>query len=375
MQPPTAPPRNTLTEAAVVALIQDAPAVQVYAGCELVDQALNVVADISDDLVGGSVSRSGLANLHGTAELTVSAELDWGQAILRPYLVMYDDVTTARFNLGAYYTSTPKRNVVQAPRAFDVQGYDILHGLADPVGDAYAVAAGTSYLAAVEAILTARGYTGYLIDQSSVASVLPSARVWPLDERITWLTVVNDLLASIGYWGIWSDWDGRLRCEAYQSPLIRPVEWVYTGYGTSSMLGPERIRERDYFEAPNRWVAVRSNQIEGAAPVQGNGVYTFVNQTSGDASVDARGGRVITRILQLDVADHAALVAAAQISIDADMRLPDTITCSTWPNPLHWHFDRLLIDDPELGPPVDVTATKWTLPLNGSDQQHEWNCI
>jgi len=374
MQLPTAPPRELLTEAAVVALIRDAPAVEFAAGLELLDTNLNVVDDVTDDFGGGSVARNAYATLHGTASLGVARTLDWGRAIVRPYMTMTDGTTTARFNLGAYVTSTPKRVIGEEPAMHAVAGYDILHSLSTTVGEAYAVDAGVGYLAAVATILTDRGLTGYIIDQSAAASVLPSARVWPLDQETTWLNIVNDLLGAIAYQGIWSDWDGRARLHRYLSPIARTPEWYYDVAPLTSMLDSLRTVERDFFDAPNRWIAVRSNNIDGPAPVEGDGIFTYVNSFVGDTSVEARG-RIISKVVPLEAADHAALVAAAQITIDADMRIPTKLTHATFPNPLHWHFDRLVLADPELGPAADVLSTQWTLPLNGANQTHEWTLL
>ena len=374
MQLPTAPPRESLTEAAVVGLIRDAPAVEMAAGLELLDADLHVIDDVTDDFGGGSVARNGYATLHGTAQLGVARTLDWGRAIVRPYMSMTDATTTARFNLGAYVTSTPKRVIGQSPPMHAVAGYDILHTLATPAGEAYAVDAGVGYLAAVETILTNRGYVGYVIDQSAAASMLPSSRVWPLDQGTTWLNIVNDLLGAVAYQGIWSDWDGRLRVQRYLSPIARAPEWYYDVDPVRSMLDSLRTVERDFFEAPNRWVAVRANNIDGPAPVEGDGIFTYVNQFVGDTSVEARG-RIISKVVPLEAADHAALVAAAQITIDADMRIPTKLSHATFPNPLHWHFDRLVLTDAELGPAADVLSTQWTLPLNGANQTHEWTVL
>lgn len=372
MQPPNAPPRDALTVAQVTALIRDAPALRISAGCELLALDLTVLDDLTDVLAGGEVTRESYATLHGSAKLLIEGSLDWGSAIVRPYMTIRSATTSARFNLGAYYTSTPTTNLAESPIIHDVQAYDILDGLNSPVGEAYAVDAGVGYLATVEVILRDQGYTQFVIDQSSTAAVLPSARVWPMDEATTWLTVINDLLGSIGYAGIWSDWDGRLRVHPYASPAQRAAEWTYDADVATSMLTPQRSIERDFYRAPNRWVFYRSNAVDGPAPVEGNGIYTYVNQTEGPTSVDARGGRVITKPVPLDVADQAALVAAARITIDADLRQKTTLRLGTAPNPLHWHFDRVRVDDAAIGRATEVLAPTWTLPLDGEDMTHEW---
>lgn len=375
MQPLTAVPRDELTAEQVVTLIQDAPGIIIGRGCELVDMNLALIEDISPDFAGGSVSRQSYATLHGTANLEISRDLDWGTAIVRPYMTMSDGATSARFNLGAYFTSVPRHDVGESVPTYAVEGYDILLALDDPVGEAYAVDAGTPVIIAVEDIMAQQGYTQHVIDRSAAALVLPSAMVWPFDEKTTWLTIVNDLLATIGYAGVWSDWDGRLRCQPYQSPSQRRPEWQYSADPYTSMLTPHRSIERDFFKAPNRWVFYRQNNTDGAPPTEGNGLYTYVNEREGDTSVEARGGRVITRPVGVDAADHASLVATATRIIDNDLRIKTSIPAGTAPNPLHWHFDRLELADPALGPIADVLDTAWTLPLDGGDMTHEWTVL
>lgn len=375
MQNATDPPRQALTVAQVVGLIRDAEGIEVAAGCELIDDDLNVLADLTDDFDGGSVSRNSYATLHGTASLAIARELDWAQAIVRPYYTMSDGLITARFNLGAYFTSVPKRTTLSDPVTYAIDGFDILHGLNSPVGEAYAVDAGVTYLGAVQGILTEQGYTNVLIDQTAAASVLPAPRVWPIDDKTRWLSIINDLLSAIGYQGMWSDWDGRLRAQAYQSPMARLSEWTYDTDPLTSIMDPDRVYTRDYFDSPNRWVFVRNNNIDAAAPVEGNGIFSYVNQFTGDTSVLARGGRVTTKVTFVEAADHAALVRAGQVTIDADITVKQSVSLATAPNPMHWHFDRLTVNDAAMGQSLDALSTQWTLPLDGSNMKHEWTVL
>lgn len=377
MQPITAAPRNALTAAQVTALIRDAPATSMGFGCEIVDRALNVVRDITTSTRAGSVSRTSYADLHGAATLAIAEELDWGAVLLRPYVTVRSPTTLARFNMGAYWTSTPKTSYGRNPLVHEVDGIDVLDALRSPVGESYSVAVGAGYLASVESVLVALGFPAgaYVIDQTRASAVLPSARTWLLDEGTTWLGIVNDLLGSIGYAGVWSDWDGRLRIQQYTSPSARAAEWVYDTLPETSMLSPVRTVERDMYSAPNRWVFYRSNNVEGAAPVEGNGVWTYINETTGPTSVEGRNGRVFTKVTGLDVADQDALVAAGQRAIDADMRTTAKVELSTWPNPLHWHFDVVELQDPEIGPTSKALVTKWTLPFDGKPMSQEWSIL
>lgn len=377
MQDLTAPPRNALTAAQVTALIQDSPSPTIGRGLELLDNNLNVVEDISVDLRGGSVSRASYATLHGTCSLGVSRVLDWGRAIVRPYMTITDGIVLARFNLGAYFTSTPRQNAAPSPPTHEVAGYDILDALDLPAGTTYAVDTGTGYLAAAETILIAQGYTKYSIDQTAGGAVLPAPMVWILDDNPTWMTIVNDLLGAVGYAGVWSDWDGVLRLAPYRLPQDRGPEWSYNVGKTTSMIRPARARVQDFYKAPNRWVFKRSGSatIDGPPPVEGNGIFTYINQRSGQTSVEARG-RVITAPTQsVEAVDQAALVTQGTMRIEADLRLKTTLELSTFPNPMHWHFDRVNYDDGAFGAPMRCLVTRWTLPLDGTAMTHEWSVI
>lgn len=375
MQPLVIPPRADLAEADVIRVVRDTPGVVVGKGCEFLDMGLNVIEDITDDFVGGSVSRGSYDTLHGTAQLSVARELPFGWAILRPYMTLSDGTDTARFNLGAYFTDTPARSLAEEPVTYHTQCTDILSALDDEVGDAYAVNAGAVYLTEIEGILQSKGFSKYVIDPAAIALTLPTPRVWAFSDNTTWLTIVNDLLGSIGYAGVWSDWDGQLRMHQYLTPSGRPSEWMYDVGDLTSMLGNARSTHRDYGKAPNRWVFVRQNNVDSTPAVEGDGLYIYNNIRDGDTSQVARHGRVITKKVMVDAADQASLVATAQRTIDADTSIPVKVTAETNPNPLHWHFDLVTLDDPAAGPSARALATHWTLPLDGSNMQQEWTLL
>jgi hypothetical protein len=382
MQPPTDDPRSAFTVAQVTYLIENTSSVETAFGMELLNLDLTVAADVSDFVSAGSITRKNEATLHASASFSIGQPLDWGNSIVRPYFTMTGPIsstattrTTMRFNLGAFYTDTPEEDLAENPPTFDVIGYDILSILDDAVGDAYSVDIGVDYLTRVEEILLARGVTQYQIDQDATGKLVTSPLVWTMDDNVTWLTIVNKLLSSIGYQGIWSDWNGVLRCQTYTTPSARASEWTMNADINTTILTERRKRLHDFYSAPNRWVFYWTNNTDGPAPVDGAGRYEFINTTVGDTSVEARGGRTITKTLGLDVADQTSLVLMAQQTIDADMLVPTTIEHETAPFPLAWHFDKYTIDDPDLGTALDVLAASWTFNLDGSDMQHEWGVL
>lgn len=371
MQPRRAIPRDALSTATVEQLIRDDSAITVTGGLEVIDKFLNVLSDVSDYLQDGEVEHSSFATLHNSFRFKLSTQLNWANAIVRPYQVISNGTTEAKFYLGAYYTSTPERGTDVEPPSYEVEGTDILLGLDSLVGDSYAVYQGTTYLSAVETILLAQGFTQYSINQNRASTTLPASRAWPLDDKTTWLSIINDLLAAIGYRGLYSDWNGKFIIEPYVEPNKRQSEWTYdTGSFTAQILPGSKVKH-DYFRTPNRWVGVRNNNIEADAPIPGDGVFEYVNQYDGETSIDARS-RVISAVYYYEAADQNALKAQVMSQVESDMDIGTEYEVATSPNPLHWHFDRLTLTHPEIGTNVQVTESQWSLPLFGGDMQHTW---
>jgi hypothetical protein len=384
MQPPADGPRAGYTTAQVQYLIENTSSFDTDMGLELLDglDSMTVQEDISDGMTAATVARNSFATIHSSASFTLERELSWGNSIVRPYMTITGPVsaaatalTTMRFYLGAYYVDTPEEDLSLTTSTFDATGYDVLSVLDDPVGDDYSIDSGVLYLALVEQILLDRGITKYHIDQDQAAAVALSPKVWTLDETPSWLEVVNYCLAAVGYQGIWTDWNGAFQVRAYRTPTDRSPEWWFTANVANTLLTQRRKRSRDFYDAPNRWIFYQSNVTEDQ-PIDGDGRYEYVNASFGDTSVEARGGRTITKPPEgVDVADQTSLIAYAQRVIDADTLIPQRISIETAPMPLIWHMDRYAVSDPQIGVAQDVLSASWSMNLDGSDVQHEWTVL
>ncbi len=226
--------RDGLSAAQVTALLHSDD-LTASAGLELLNADLTVAEDISDDLEGGSVALNLDATIHRTCTLRIARPLRWGIDLVRPYMVLAAKGSTVRFNTGVFSLTTPQRRVGETPETYEVTGADRLLLLSRQIGATYTVTAGTTYRAALEAVFTASGLTGALIEGSAADSTLPKDRVWPLigettdpdndNTPVTYLRVVNDLLRAINFRAVWADESGVFRCSAYQEPTVRPVEF------------------------------------------------------------------------------------------------------------------------------------------------------
>lgn len=330
-------------------------------GADLLDAQDRVVGDLSPDLSGGAVSRSNYAAVHGTVDLTLHRALDWGTARVRPWQAVQAGAVKVRRNLGVYVLTTPDRVATDEDTVtYEVQGLDKLHLLQHEIGDTYVVAAGISYLDAARQAIADAGVTGLpaLFDGTAQDKTTAAPLVWLLDtdDPATWLRVVNDLLAEIGYRGLWVDQDGRFRSEPYLSPVYRPVEWTHDLTDPrTNIVGPERTLTTDTFDRVTWWRFVQEDL--GVQPVEGAGLYTVTRPD---------GGPERRRVVSIRAADQAALQARGDQEIDQAERRTRTLEITTGPLPILGHFDVAQIKDPALGT-LKVLTRSHEIPLDGGD--------
>lgn len=366
MQPLTAPPRDHLTDAQVRALITG-PRLDKWAGAELLDLNLRVIEDISDDLASCTVTRNMDATIHGACRVSLSRQIDWGTQLVRLYQTLSDGIITARFNVGVFSLTTPQHPYGPIPATYDSQGYDRLYWLNRQVGDSRSVATGAKVLAAVRQAFTDAGLTGVSIDPAADDKTLPKAMTWPLlpqdAQPATWLRVVNDLLPTVSYRGVWADQDGEYRSQLDVTPLARETEWTFDEGPTTTIQTEDRTLVEENWQTPNRWIFVQSNRPIGSTPTDGAGLYT-VDRSAGDP----RGVWPIQ--VSFDVTDQASLEALGDARVDADTHAVRTWKVTTGPFPLagHWDVASLTVD----GETHKVVCTDWQQDLVGGTVDWTW---
>lgn len=367
MQSLTAPPRNTLTATQVTTLLTG-DTLSVTGGLELLNSSNQLISDISDDLVGGSVKRANYADVHGTCTLQIARELAWGKDRVRPYMTLTANGVSARFNLGVFICTSPKTPRGITPVFYDVDGFDLIHLLQTTgPGDTYVVTAGTSYLTAVQAVITASGVNASLqLDGTLGSTTLPTTMVWALiSPAPSWLRIINDLLAAINYRGLWADQDGTFRSGPYQNPTNAPVEWTFdTANKTTNLIGEDRTMSADVWGIPNWWRFIRTKMT--TQPTEGAGIYTVTNQSTGATSIDAVG-RTIRKVVYLDAANQSSLVSQGDRIVAEDKQESRTFDVAMDPLPIAGHFDVVQLID--AGRSDKCVVTNWELPLDGSPGQ------
>ena len=344
--------------------------VTVDAGLEVLDGSNTLVSDVSTwlDPAKTSVTHRTYAKIHTTAKVSVAQELSWMSQRIRPYITLTgDDGVAVRWDLGVFIMDSPAHKTGRTPTVWTVEAYDLLTIIDSPPSTSYRVAAGTSYVAEVESIIGTKFGETVGIDQASAAKTLPADLVWAVsDPQVTWLKIVNDLLDAIGYVGIWVDRDGTFRSGPYVSRASRSPSWTFDDSRSDTIMGESATLMQDWFATPNTWVFSRSNPDPAQTiPVEGDGIYTVVNQSDGPASVDVRGWTKVSK-RDVDVADQASLVAFGDRVVD-DEKAPATkvsLSCSACP--VLWHLDTVQVSSGALGlSEKRLGVDSWTLSLDG----------
>ena len=388
MQPVTGAPRDGLTAAQVTALLTGSQ-LSVDFGADVLDASLNVTADLTPDLQSCTVSRDMTAAVHGSVQMTVTRQLAWGKDRVRPYLLLSSSLlpgVVARFNLGVYLLTTPDTPLAESPVTYQVSGFDQLHILQGYVGDSYHVDAAANVLDAVRSALSSAGVAApVLLDSSASAAVYPAGgKTWPVtggasnDPTVgaagaTWMTVVNDLLAAVGYQSVWCDWDGNFRSGPYVDPSLRSAEWAFTvGDLVAGVVEEDRTVSADVWGVPNKWVFFQNG---ASAPVEGTSQYTVNNSSSGLSSQTSLGRTVCAQPKGLDAVDYAALKTQGDKIVADALRVTETITAKLSPFPLAWHMDVATWNDPALGSARTVYGHSWSLPCDGSAMSYVWQTV
>lgn len=362
------------------AAILTAPTLEVAAGCEVLDLDLNVTEDISDDFLDGKVTRQCFAKIHGTCQLVLSRELQWGAQLVRPYVLIGDE----RWNTGVFVLSTPEKRVGVDPPIFEASGQDRLALLDREVGEDYSVTSGTTYRQALLDVFSDAGLSGVQIETAAADYTLPATRTWSLvassldpdqtSTPVTWLRIVNDLLAAINYQAVWCDENGLYRCERYIEPSVRPIDFTFSADDVATIVGEDRTIVADQWRTPNRWVFLWTNRPGGEQDVEGDGMYTVLNQSDGPLSIDERG-LTWTRVFRYEAASQAVLEELGDRRVAHDRRVAEEIQVTTGPFPPAGHFDVYAYVDSDAGGTRRVLATEWELDLLGGDTSWVWQTV
>ena len=263
--------------------------------------------------------------------LHVNSVIRGGGSCSMPPLPAGDHLLRARYVLDAGLDTEKSYDLGQ----FFYSSAQVSHGLLDEArvelydesivltqdgpNTTYQVAAGTVVTSKVRGIiLSAWPQARIAITESS--KTLRSTMDW--EPKATWLEIINDLLDSINYFGLFVDQRSVFTAKPYVDPAKRGVAWEFVDNENCVHL-PEFMEDHDTFAVPNKVLALPRSDGESTPldPV----VVTNENAAS-PYSYQARGRWIRLLLEDVEAADQATLLGRAKRSLSEATSVGQTLS-------------------------------------------------
>lgn len=331
---------------------------------ELLDMN-NVLLSEVDFVASCEVSNNFLADIKRKATFLIKDGIgvNYLSDRIKPYIgIKMNNGGYVWWPQGVFLLSTPSRTYTQGTDVMRVvQGYDQLLVLSDDkVADRYAIPAGTTYTAAIQAIISGT---------SIVANITPTTLTLPVTEEFepgtSKLTILNRLLSFINYESATFDEDGILICQPYISPSNRAPEYIYAT-DTTSVISGDVTQTLDTFAVPNKWVRVVSEADR--APF----TSTYTNTSLSSPTSTVNRGRTIVSFDTDDAVDQTTLDAkVARLAFEAS-QVYEVIEFNTACMPIHQNNDVYIVDIDDLALNASFSEHEWTISFKtGSLMRHK----
>jgi len=243
--------------------------------------------------------------------------------------------TWVRWTYGPFHVQGSPGRHEEHSTTLELQAYDhLVHlrqsGPTTPVS----YPAGTGVLAAVRGILTTTlGYPASLVDLPADDVTLATAVAWDPygSDDVTWLTIVNDLLAAGGFEPLTVTARGRFWTRKATDPASRPVAVHYgNGEGAERMLAAEPVEDDPDWNRFANVVIVTSEDTQQQPPIVAIAKNTNPNSP---VSVQNYGAEVVKRVRAKSVVDQASADALAAAQLAASTAYYRRLRITTLPDP------------------------------------------
>ena len=178
---------------------------------------------------------------------------------------------------GTFIVSTPASTIKYASRVGLASMYSLLQipAVSSPNGP-IVIPAGTNPITYAKTVLTNLGLS-VIADTSNMA--LSTDKIY--DSRTKWLEIINDLCTMAGFASAGVDPSGNIRLYAYIDPTTKmPTVQLYDDARCPYF--PEIQHEFDYFDVPNVFKAIMSNDEVTMTAIARNddprSIYSTVNR-------------------------------------------------------------------------------------------------
>lgn len=299
--------------------------------CSLTDKAGTPLGALLG-VEGGSLTFDYSAEVRGGGKLTILdmqeiSTLDWTQVRIIPTLTIEG---LPPINLGVFVPGhTQQTWGKEGRRVWDIEVLDKTSVIQQDETDAtLSYAAGQVVTEAVAALIASTGESPGSLTPSTAALTQPLT----FDIGVSKLTVINKLLAAIGYGSLWADGNGQFRVEPYVNPRNRTPVYDMHDDGNSIYLPENLLIANDIYAIPNKVIMVSQGDgthpalVSEATNTDPNSPFSF--QSRGRWIADFTPGAVATTQAALDAMAQARLSALSAPATDITVThapLPDWV--------------------------------------------------
>ena len=247
-------------------------------------------------------------------EMTEGFTFDMFSDRLRPIVI--EDGTES--SLGTFMIIAAPETLSETGSYYNIEAYDetMLLKQAALTARSY-FAAGTSYLTAIETLLTAVGMANIVADDNT--DTLQIAREFAVGT--TYISIVNTLLEEINFNPVHAGSDGYIYLTQKTDPVT--ADFVYKDRNDFSIIG-QISRDTDIYSKPNVLVGVLSN------PQQSPVTYTRQNTDLNSVlSIGRRGYQVVKIYKMSNIASSSVLEAYIDAELLKAMQTTETVSFQT----------------------------------------------
>ena len=257
-----------------------------------------------DGVTAGDFTINVNATIRGGGSLTYHGDLiDWNAHRVQPWYRAEAGGQVIEWPIGVFIVATPGQEHQDAGVTQSLALYDKTLILdQDKVAETFQAAKGAKVVTVIRTLLESAGQTRSAIVDTP--DVLANPMVW--EAGTSKLRIINDLLASINYFAIFTDGYGVFRAEPYQAPAYRGTTFRFVD-DKKSIYSPNFTHQRDTFEVPNRVVCI--GQADGETPAL---IGVAEDTSTGPYSYSTRGRWITTTYEGVDATDQATLSALAK---------------------------------------------------------------
>ena len=287
----------------------------------------DVQVGVMDGVKSCSLNLNVNAEIRGGGSLTYAGEpIDWPQHRVQPWITVRGGGQEMSWPLGVFLMVSPEKDYGTAGGPVTLQLYDTGQRISGKSSTArvWSAPAGAVVTDVVRHLLGRAGVRSAVTDSTAT---LRTAMTWP--PGTPYKRMINDLLDSINYFGIYVDAYGVFRADPYVRPQDRAPAFGFVDDG-NSIYSTGFTHSADTFSIPNQVILV--SQVDGEQPPMVATVED--NDPASPYSVVSTGLWTPHVEEGVDAADQATLQALAERRLSELQRVTSTYEITHLPVPL-----------------------------------------